>query len=584
MRPRLLLATFAASLLPAASALAGDPIMPLGEVRSGMHCTGYSVVRGTDVASFDVEVIDVVDGEPGGIGPRILVEASGPAVDTTGIGPGFSGSPIYCADGAGVQRNVGAISESIGEYGGRVVLATPIETILANPADPPRPRGAGDGKAASPRAAAAIRRMRADGTRPLIAPLTISGVSRPLGQALEAAGRRIGRHVIAVPAGPLGSFPPQQLRPGSAVSVGYSTGDLRLGAVGTVAYTDADRVWSFGHSFESAGARNLLLQDAYVFRVVNEPNAALTGGSYKLAVGGHDVGTLTNDAFSAVVGRIGGLPATTPVRVFAEDRDTGVKRLLETSVADETDVDNPTGFSPLGAVAPLAVAQGAGSVLQSAPGRLTGTMCLTIRFRERMQNPARFCNRYLSASILDPAVGPLGNPIAFFAAIDTLDAIALIEAFEGRTPHVANVKASVDMRRGQRLGFLRRVRAPRRVTPGQRVRLRVTMQRVRGGNLTRSYRVRIPGGLRPGLRTLKLRGFEESSPDEQLLEMLLGGDFEEEPDSGPARLADLIAGIESLGRWDGVELRLAGAERRAFRDEDLVITGRAETIVRIRRR
>ena len=114
--------------------------------------------------------------------------------------------------------------------------------------------------------------------------------------------------MIAVPAGPLGSFPVQTLRPGSAVSAGYSSGDLRIGAIGTVAYTDAGRVWAFGHSFESAGARNLLLQDAYVFKVVNEPNAALTGGSYKLSAAGHDVGTLTNDAFAAIVGRVGALP------------------------------------------------------------------------------------------------------------------------------------------------------------------------------------------------------------------------------------------------------------------------------------
>jgi hypothetical protein len=600
MRPRLLAAaTLAALFLPAAAASAGDPVMPLGEVRSGMQCTAYSVVRSTEVTSFAIEVIDVVDGDSSSDGPRILVEASGPAVDRTGIGPGFSGSPIYCADSAGVQRNIGAISESIGDYGGRTVLATPIEAILANPVDAPRPtagrapggsRRATVGRASawnagapggSRRAAAAVRRIRARGTKPLTAPLTVGGVSRPLGRALEAAGERIGRPVLAVPAGPLGSFPPQQLRPGSAVSVGYSSGDLRLGAVGTVAYTDGDRVWSFGHPFESAGARSLLLQDAYVFRVVNEPNAALTGGSYKLAVGGHDLGTLTNDAFSAVVGRIGGLPRTTPVRVIADDRDTKRRRVLETNVADETGVDNPTGFTPLSSVAPLAVAEATGGVLRSSPGRLTGTMCLRITFRERPKNPARFCNRYLSAAILDSEAGALGNEVAFAAAIDTLDAISLIEAYEGRTPQVSDVEAKVDVRRGQQLAFLRKIEAPRRVRPGSRVTLRVTMQRIRGGRLTRSYRVRIPRSMKPGRRTLTLRGFQDSSPDEDLLEILLGEDFGEEQPNGPARLGDLIDSIAALGRWDGVQLRMGKARRRAFRDDDLVIAGRAEARVRV---
>src|ERR1700740_1179433 len=115
---------------------AGDPIMPLAQVHAGMQCTGYSVVRGTDISSFEVDVLDVVDGSPDESGPRILGQVSERAVDSTGLGPGFSGSPIYCTDAAGVSRNIGAISESIGEYGGKVALATPIEQIIGTPVDP----------------------------------------------------------------------------------------------------------------------------------------------------------------------------------------------------------------------------------------------------------------------------------------------------------------------------------------------------------------------------------------------------------------------------------------------------------------
>src|SRR3712207_830327 len=90
----------------------GDPIMPLDEVQPGMRCTGYSVVQGTGIASFDVEILEVIGG--GQDGARLLVRASGPAVDQTGIGSGFSGSPIYCPGNDGRQKNAGAISETIG--------------------------------------------------------------------------------------------------------------------------------------------------------------------------------------------------------------------------------------------------------------------------------------------------------------------------------------------------------------------------------------------------------------------------------------------------------------------------------------
>jgi hypothetical protein len=38
----------------APAARAADPILPLAEVRAGMQCTGLSVIRGTEIASFGV--------------------------------------------------------------------------------------------------------------------------------------------------------------------------------------------------------------------------------------------------------------------------------------------------------------------------------------------------------------------------------------------------------------------------------------------------------------------------------------------------------------------------------------------------
>ena len=82
MRRRCLLAAVAAAALLAGIAPgvaeAGDPIMPLSELRPGMRCTAYSVIRGTEIASFDVEILDVVSGDASANdGPRILVRLSG---------------------------------------------------------------------------------------------------------------------------------------------------------------------------------------------------------------------------------------------------------------------------------------------------------------------------------------------------------------------------------------------------------------------------------------------------------------------------------------------------------------------------
>jgi hypothetical protein len=254
--------------------------------------------------------------------------------------------------------------------------------------------------------------------------------------------------------------------------------------------------------------------------------------------------------------------------------------VLHTTVADETAVDNPTGYSPLSTVAPLAVAQAAGGVLGATPGRLTGEMCLRITFDERPGRPARFCNRYVASQVRDPDAGPLGNEVAFDAAIDVLDAVTLIETYTGPPPHVRGLEATVDLHRGERLAYLRRVKAPKRVRPGSRVKVRVTLQRIRGKRFTRTERIRIPSGVKPGKRALTLRGKRGGTLDDGLLEIILGGDFGG-PGSDPVTVDGLISAIRALERWDGVQVRLAGERRRGFRDDSLVLAGRAKTMVRV---
>ena len=560
-------------------ARAGDPTMPLSELRPGMRCTGYSVIRGTEISSFDVEIVDVVSGDASANdGPRILVRVSGPAVDQTGVGPGFSGSPIYCPDGTGASRNAGAISESIGAYGGKTVLATPIEEILANPAEAPRPRPIG------------ARASSLGRVLPLADPLTVSGLGRGLAQRLTAAAAKGRRTVLAAPSMPLAPFPAAPPRPGSSLSVGYSSGDIAVGAVGTVAYVDGDRVWGFGHPFENTGLRSLLLQDAYVYTVISNPNVGEdTGSTYKLAAAGHTLGTISNDAGAAVVGRSGRPPATVPVRIFTEDEDTGEHATLGARVADETDLGNPTGGSALTFVAPLALAQGASAILRSAPGQLSGTVCVRIALRER-KRALRFCNRYTSAvAPSDPEAGE--NIVAAGAASDALSALGELDAYKRRKLHVTEFAARVKLRRGLRQAFIRSVTLPRRARRGQRVRATLHLQVVRGPRITRRFRLRLPSSLKPGRRRIAFTGHDVDDPESDLFGALvetitIGGDGDEGDnpgDPGARSLDELAERVSDIARYDGVTMHAGGRRARAYRDADLRISGRGATTVRVRR-
>jgi hypothetical protein len=422
--------------------------------------------------------------------------------------------------------------------------------------------------------------------RPLKAPISVSGLSTPLANALTKAAAKAGQPVLAVPPGPLGTFAPQTLQPGSAVAVGYSNGDVRTSAVGTVAYVDGDKVWIFGHELEGNGRRALLLQDAYIYRIINNPVAlGALSGTYKLGASGHDLGTVTSDGFSAVAGRTGPLPHTVPVSVIARDEDSGAQRSVNTSAADEAAVDLPSGGSWTSFVAPLAVSQAAGAVLGSTPSRLSGEMCARINVVE-IKKPLRFCNRYISVSAGQADDGSITNAVMSGASNDLGGALASLDAYTGTPPTVTGVSVLLKVRRGADQAFIRDVKLPARVRPGQRVRARVGLQRVRGDRLTRSYTVRIPGSLRSGTERLRFIGADADQGDDGFTTILLGEEEEENEggDPGPTTLEELAESVRSTQRWDGVGLRVGRSRTRAFRDDDFRISGQAETTVRVVRR
>jgi hypothetical protein len=563
-RPLAALAVAVASLVSAAPASAGDPVMPLSQVHGGMHCTGYSVVKGTDVASFNVDVIDVTE-------DGILVSVSGPAVDQTGLGEGFSGSPIYCPDGHGVSRNIGAIAYSVGDYGNRKALATPIELILASPVKAPRRAGG--------------RKLPADGTRklppgvrPLLAPLTVTGLSAPIQKLVSRAGKRAGRVVLAAPATARASFPPQFLRPGSSLSVGLSSGDIELSAIGTVAYTDGANVWGFGHALDAAGARSLLLQDAYVYDVINNPIGADGLTTYKLAAPGHDLGTLSDDTLDAVVGSVGALPSLIPVVVNVRDLDRGATEVTRVQVTDETALGLP---SALDFVAPIAVGDAGVGVLDSFPPEQSGTLCMRIRIRER-KTPLRFCNRY-------------AGPATDLMIDDSSRAIALVLDYKSLNPrrlHLLGIDATEGIARGVKQDFIASAASPRRVHRGRRVRVRIRLRRDGVLVRTMTLRVRVPRSLPRGRAVMKVSGTPIDGEPFGLLDELVLGPGPRQDRSRPRSLSALVRRVAAIHRFHGVNVsfRPPGKHRRARRvrvavpsaDPILRISGSARRVVIVR--
>jgi hypothetical protein len=538
----------------AGAAQAADPIMPLSEVQPGMVCTARSVIHGTAISSFDAEVLDVIADDPAAGGARLLVRVSGPAIDATGVGPGFSGSPILC-DG----RYAGAISEGIGEYGNKVVLATPIEAIL----------GARPTAAASARKAPALVRA----ARPLTSPLTVSGLSSRARRLLSRAAAKVDRTVLAAPPGPLAGYPVQDPVPGAAVAASLSTGDISVGAVGTVAYRDGDQVFAFGHSLDALGRRSLFMQDAYVFGVINNPIGVpdLGASTYKLtSSGGHAIGAITNDTFSAIAGSVGAGPASISLRVTARLHGSDKRETLESLLADERKLDLGAG---LGLIAPLAASTALDRLLGSfEPVALTA--CVRFRVRE-LRKPIGFCNPYFDS---------------FTPLTDIGEAASMVDAFDLAPLHIRGSAVSLEVTRNFADDVVVGAQGPGRVRAGSTVPVRVALRRRGGGSRSVTVQVPIPSGLRPGERTLVIEGngFPDEDEGDLLLE-LVGGLSDTggstiahaaaaEPRS-PRSLARAVAGLRHpLGITAHFHRR---APRVVLRSNDVRFDGRAKVSLRV---
>ena len=194
--------------------------------------------------------------------------------------------------------------------------------------------------------------MPAD-ARPLATPIAVSGVDDRVFAPFARAAGKVGIRLTAVPVAPsVSRFPVQTLVPGASVAVGLASGDLTAGAVGTVTYVDGDKVYAFGHPYSGAGRRSLLLQDAWVYTVIDNPLGTADAVSAKLAAPGHDLGTLTYDGRDGVAGLLGAPPPTTALTVRTRNAQTGASRVAHARVADEGEVGLPDGVSPIVLTAP----------------------------------------------------------------------------------------------------------------------------------------------------------------------------------------------------------------------------------------
>ena len=298
-------------LILALDLLALTPIFPLKDIRAGQRGTGRTVFSGNKIEDFQVEILGVLEN----MGPKqsvILARLSGGPLAQTGVLQGMSGSPVYI-DG----KLVGAVALAFTFAKEPIAGIRPIEDMLPLGAPVPKeaPPSAGPVRLPTPIRTIATGGWGGTGALMEIAtPMSFSGFTAG---ALEHFGpelRQIGLEPRqGVSSG--GHIPPKLgdpslLHPGDMITVQLLSGDMSIGADGTVTAIDGKRIFAFGHRFLSVGGTELPFARANVITVL--PNLS---ASFKISSALEWMGSITEDRSTSVYGELGRRAATVPLSV-----------------------------------------------------------------------------------------------------------------------------------------------------------------------------------------------------------------------------------------------------------------------------
>jgi len=477
---------------------AAAPQMGVDEIRPGMVGVGRTVFDGTHVEEFKAHILGVLENVIGPHRNLILAKLEGGPLANTGVIAGMSGSPVFI-DG----RLIGAVSYALGSFSKEPIAGiTPIAEMTdatAAGSQTLRPASARvhvDLPITRDSLTAAFRRAlnwnrpfverpdeaemsgvtAVDGLaggqiatllRPIATPLVMSGWEPDVADLFGSAFRDQGFIPTGGGAGKLrdGEKPFEgPLKPGDAVGVMLVSGDLQLGATGTVTHIDGDRVYAFGHPMYNLGPTDYPMTRAYVYTVL--PSLF---SSMKLSSTGEIIGTVTQDRATAIAGKLGPGPRMLPITLTLES-DRASRHTFHFGV-----VNDPL-FGPLMTYA---------SVLNSLGSyeRQYGAMTFSVKGKTTIKNhePITYDNVFSGDQAPVNAAAYLVAPITYLMSNDY------------EKVDVDSIDISIDTAEEPKTATLERVWVDDpRPRPGKSVPVKVMLRTYRGDAVIKTVPIDIP--------------------------------------------------------------------------------------------
>jgi hypothetical protein len=456
---------------------------PLKDIKPGMRGVGKTIFSGNRIDEFQVEVLGVLEN----IGPKqnlILARLSGGPLAQTGVLQGMSGSPVYI-DG----KLAGAVALAFPFAKEPITGIRPIEEMVrvteAGRGTAPTQVARNEVSLGSLFASKDLTRFLpgrnelplGDGKLLDIAtPVAFGGFSRAtvdqFAPQLRALGLEPTQGLSAGgPSNPhMGD--PSALKPGSMISVQLMTGDLSIGADGTVTYIDGSRIYAFGHRFLAVGSTALPFTRSEVLALLPVMSA-----SFKISAPKEMMGAILQDRNTAVAGELGKAAAMAPVSISVS---RGGKRLD----SYQMQMVNDRFLAPL--------------LLQMAVFSTIDTTERTIGASSfRVTGEIEFEGSAPALKVNNMYASDTGS--AMIASLSTAIPLAYVLQSGFEALEVKKVALDIESFDAKKQFQIDSVYAGRReVHPGGKVELTTVLVGENGGELVRKTEYQVPLGITPG--------------------------------------------------------------------------------------
>jgi len=420
------------------------------DLKPGMKGYGLTVMRGSKIERFEIEIIGVLHNKLPGQ-DMILIRCKGLNLEHSGIIAGMSGSPIYVKTAAG-DRLAGALSYGFPFNKDPVAGVTPIRDML-----PELDRKLGpipkNQRLLPPERA---RRASVDvpgfasTMRPVAVPLSVAGFHPDVLADMRKEFEPFGWTPMQASGGAPRNLPTPPMAPGGAMSLTLVRGDMNIAGIGTVTWVRGNKFIAFGHPFKGLGQIHMPVGGAHIVWVL-----ASQVTSFKMGFPTAELGVLDQDRQPAVAGRLGPRSAMVPVTISVTRPKTKDKRVWNVEIVDEP------SFFPL--AAGLVVHN---SLRVSAPIAQNAS----VRFKLHCDLPPP----YAPIDIREHFVG-LNGSSRMYEVRALVQRLAKAISYNGfKRVRVERIKVELEVADARSLAFIDAVRVPsHEVDVGEKVKLAV---------------------------------------------------------------------------------------------------------------